>query len=99
METVFPSVYVMDVPNTFNTVIYATVQPTSAENLFANLVQLDQRGDVHPLLLEAMQLAVLNMQPTPEAGTVFTDDLAPVEWITNDMVLRFILFGDKEVLQ
>jgi len=27
---------------------------------------------------------------------VFTDDHAPVEWITNDMVLRFLLFGEME---
>ena len=99
MKAVFPSVYVMDVPNTFNTIIYATVQPTALENLYANLVQLSQQEGTHPLLLEAMQLAVLNMQPTPEPGAVFTDDLAPIEWITNNMVLRFILFGDKEILQ
>jgi spermidine synthase len=99
MKAVFPSVYVMDVPNTFNTIIYATVQPTALENLYANLVHLSQQEDTHPLLLEAMQLAALNMQPVPEGGTVFTDDLAPIEWITNNMVLRFVLFGDKEVLQ
>ncbi len=34
---VFPSVYVMDVPGTFNSVLYATVQPTDLANLDANL--------------------------------------------------------------
>lgn len=99
MRTLFPSVYVMDVPGTFNSVVYATRQPTSVENLYANLVYLSGRGDVHPLLLEASRLAALNMQPTPATTTVFTDDLAPIEWITNNMILRFILFGDMEVLQ
>jgi spermidine synthase len=99
MKTVFPSVYVMDVPGTFNSIVYATAKPTSLENLYLNLVQLSQQEGVHPLLLEAVQLAVLNMQPTPESETVFTDDLAPIEWITNNMVLKFILFGDKEMLQ
>jgi spermidine synthase len=99
MKTVFPSVYVMDVPGTFNSIVYATAKPTSLDNLYANLVQLSQQEGVHPLLLEAVQLAVLNMQPTPESETVFTDDLAPIEWITNNMVLKFILFGDKEMLQ
>ena len=37
-----------------------------------------------------------NLQPTPAGGMVFTDDLAPIEWITNDMVLRFILGGGVE---
>jgi hypothetical protein len=44
-------------------------------------------------------VTALNLQPMPEASTVFTDDLAPIEWITNNMVLRFMLYGDMEVLQ
>jgi len=51
------------------------------------------------LLIESARLAALNMQPTPAATAVFTDDLAPIEWITNKMILRFVLFGDMEVLQ
>ena len=34
--SVFPSVHVVDVPGTFNTIIYATVQPTVDENLILN---------------------------------------------------------------
>ncbi len=30
---------------------------------------------------------------------VFTDDHAPIEWIVNDMVIRFILEGGTEYLQ
>jgi hypothetical protein len=29
---------------------------------------------------------------------VYTDDRAPIEWITNDMVLSYVLFGDMESL-
>jgi len=96
---VFPSIYVMDVPDTFNSIIYATMQPTSVENFYINLFELSDRADVHPLLNEALQVTAFNLQSTPESTTVFTDDLAPVEWITNNMVLRFMLFGDMEVLQ
>jgi hypothetical protein len=96
---VFPSVYVMDVPDTFNSIIYATMQPTTADNLYINLFDLSDRADVHPLLIESLQITALNLQPTPESTTVFTDDLAPIEWITNNMVLRFMLFGDMEILQ
>jgi len=99
LKQVFPSVYVMDVPETFNSIIYATQQPTSVENLYLNLFELSESQNVHPLLIEALQITVLNLQPTPESSTVFTDDLAPIEWITNNMVLRFMLFGDMEVLQ
>ena len=96
---VFPSVYVMDVPDTFNSIIFATQQPTSADNLYINLFELSERGDVHPLLIESLQVSALNLQPLPEPSTIFTDDLAPIEWITNNMVLRFMLYGDMEVLQ
>ena len=99
LQQVFPSVYVMDVPDTFNSIIFATQQPTSAENLYVNLFELSQLGDVHPLLIESLQVSALNLQPLPAPGTVFTDDLAPIEWITNNMVLRFMLYGDMEVLQ
>jgi spermidine synthase len=99
LQKVFPSVYVMDVPETFNSIIYATTQPTTADNLYLNFIGLADRADVHPLLIDALQTTVLNQQPLPESTNIFTDDLAPVEWITNNMVLRFILFGDMEILQ
>ena len=95
----FPSIYVIDIPGTFNSIIYATMQPTSVENLYQNLLQLSDQQDVHPLLIEAMKVTAANLQPTSESTIVFTDDLAPIEWITNSMVLRFMLFGDMEILQ
>ena len=99
LQDVFPSVYVMDVPDTFNSIVFATKQPTATDNLFINLFALSEQGDVHPLLLESLQVSALNLQPLPERSIVFTDDLAPIEWITNNMVLQFMLFGDMEILQ
>ncbi|RPJ51638.1 MAG: spermine synthase [Chloroflexi bacterium] len=96
---VFPSVYVMDVPETFNSIIYATVQPTDFSNLDANLAFLNSRGGTPPLLLEPVQTALANIQPAPPQGQVFTDDLAPIEWITNAIVVDFFLSGDVETLQ
>jgi spermidine synthase len=99
IQTVFPSVYVMDVPETFNSIIYATVQSTEITNLYDNLLYLYTRQDVHPLLIEAIERMIKNQQPLPKSQVVDTDDLAPVEWITNSMVLNYILFGDMEVLK
>ena len=99
MSTVYPSIYVMDIPETFNSIVYATAQPTTIDNLYGNLVYLSSRGDVHPLLIQALELAAIHQQPTPESTTVYTDDLAPIEWITNNMVLKFVFFGDLEELQ
>jgi hypothetical protein len=39
------------------------------------------------------------LQPTPGVDVVYTDDWAPIEWITNNMVLNFVLFGEMEDLQ
>lgn len=95
---VFPSVHVMDLPDTFNSIVYATVRPTDPANLRANLATLTARH-AHPLLLQSVQAALDNLKPTPTSGQVFTDDLAPIEWITNSMVLDFFLSGDAEKMQ
>lgn len=99
IRTVFPSVYVMDVPGSFNSIIYATRQPTQIENLYGNLASLYGRPEVHPLLVHSLERVVTNLQPTPASGTVYTDDWSPIEWITNRMVLSYVLFGDLENIQ
>jgi spermidine synthase len=98
LQTVFPSVYVMDLPESFNSIIYATAQPTELSNLATNYDLLVQQGNAHPLLLEVVQKAIQNQQPLPQGGMVFTDDKAPIEWITNNMVLKFVLSGEVETL-
>ncbi len=97
--TLFPSVYVMDVPDTFNSIIYATRKPTQPEHLSDNLAILESRPDVHPLLKESIRTAVSHLQDLPEHSQVFTDDLAPIEWITNNMILEFMIAGGMEDLQ
>jgi spermidine synthase len=99
IRTVFPSVYVMDVPDTFNSIIYATVQPTTIDNLYQNYLFLKARPDTHPLLLAAIEKTIINQQPTPDSRVVYTDDWAPIEWITNNMVLNYVLFGDMEAIK
>lgn len=96
---VFPSVHVMDLPDTFNTIVYATVQPTTQANLDANLAYLANREGTHPLLLQAVTSTRANLKTTPREGTIFTDDLAPIEWITNSMVFNFFVSGEAEELQ
>lgn len=90
---VFPSVHVVDVPDTFNSVIFATVKQTGDANLLENLRMLNAAENTHPLLLDALTVAAVNAKPTPQGGVIFTDDLAPVERIANSIVLRFVLQG------
>jgi len=95
IQTVFPSVYVMDLPYSYNSMIYATVQSTQAENLIQNYQALLQQPEPSSTLLHALERAIANLRPVPAGGVVFTDDKAPVEWITNNMVLEYVLGGGE----
>jgi hypothetical protein len=99
MGTVFPSIYTVDIPGSLNTMIFATKQKTQPENFAANLVTLSQDPTVHPLLIATMQTTFANLKSGYEQTTVFTDDRAPIEWIVNNMVAKFILSGGTQYLQ
>lgn len=97
--TQFPSIHVMDIPNTFNSVLYATKQKTSNTYLAENLAKIMQDKNTPELLVSAAQVAFLNLQEPPSGGTVYTDDRSPVEWVTNSLVLNFIFEGGVETIQ
>jgi spermidine synthase len=108
ISTVFPSVYVVDIPSTFNSIVYATVQPTTVENLYANWLYLKARAGTQPLLLNAIEVAIAYQQiikpceelnPSQGCEVVYTDDLAPVEWVTNSMILNFVMTGEMNELR
>jgi len=99
LASVFPSIHVMDIPGSLNSMIYATVQETSRADFEANLRRLTGLPEVHPLLLQTMTSALIHMQPAYETTVVFTDDLAPIEWLTNNLVINFFLHGDVEGLK
>ncbi len=99
LGAIFPSIYVMDIPNTFNSIIYATLQSTNASNLSSNLISLSQNEKTQPLLLGSMSLTWINLQPAPQRTIVFTDDLSPIEWMTNNLILEFILRGEMNTMQ
>jgi hypothetical protein len=46
-----------------------------------------------------MNVTFANLKSGYETTTVFTDDHAPIEWIVNDMVIRFIIEGGTRYLQ
>ncbi|MFA7407342.1 MAG: fused MFS/spermidine synthase [Anaerolineaceae bacterium] len=98
IKQIFPTVFVMDVPDSLNTILFATKQPGSWENLYENY-NLLLGSDIHHLLLEAMTETIISKQPEPEVTRVFTDDLAPIEWVTNKIVIDFFLEGNWEDLR
>jgi predicted membrane-bound spermidine synthase len=93
MNSVFPSVYVLDVPDygspLGNSLIIATKQPTRLENFEHNVAQLE-----HPLLqrvaARALNSGVRDFEST---GVVFTDDKAPVEQVIHQLIVRYMVGG------
>lgn len=98
IRTVLPNVFVMDIPDSFNSILFAAREETSWDNLFANYTHLFTT-DVDPLLLEAMAVTLTFQQPAPEMTRVYTDDRTPIEWVTNKIVLDFIIIGGLGDLQ
>ena len=94
---VFPSVHAMDVPQSFNTILVATVQETTPFNLSANLAELPT--DAPPLLRQTLELAVNRLVPIHASDMVFTDDRAPVESLVDSLVINFLLEGGAEQLR
>ncbi len=88
---IFPSAHVIDVPNSFNTVVVATVQPTEVGNLLLNLPNLAGDEFLHPTALSA----IANLRPTEPGAIVFTDDRAAIELMTNQLVFDYILRGNR----
>jgi predicted membrane-bound spermidine synthase len=99
IAAVFPSIHIMDIPNTLNSIVYASKQPTRADDLMRNYEALTARGDTHPLLLTAIGATIVNLQPGYETAQVFTDDKAPIEWLTDTLVINFLLRGNVQTLQ
>jgi predicted membrane-bound spermidine synthase len=95
MATVFPNIYVLDVPDygssLGNSLVIATKQPTQLENFARNTAQLE-----HPLLRlvadRALSARIWELQPGDD-DLIFTDDKAPVEQVIHELIVRYLLGG------
>ncbi|MCH8337297.1 MAG: fused MFS/spermidine synthase [Chloroflexi bacterium] len=92
IQVVLPSVHLVDVPGSFNSILYATRKPTLATNLVGNLLALEDSG-APPELLQVLNRAIANIRTPPKTDIVFTDDRAPVERLINSIVFQFVLGG------
>ena len=87
MSQVFPSVYVLNVPGTFNTEIMATTQTTSLHTFQSNLSRVPQNSVIAQVANEVLPVAT---QGHADGGIVFTDDRAPIEQLTDQLLLNYI---------
>lgn len=98
IEQVFPETFVMDITNSFNTILFAPKQTGSWDDFMMNYRELYD-SQAAPLLLEAMGMTYMNRQPSIQRTQVYTDDRAPIELLTNKIVVDFILSGGTKELQ
>jgi spermidine synthase len=86
LSQVFPSVYVFLVPGTFNAEIMATKRPTSLATFRQNLSALSPASLLGQVAQEILPQASVGRA---DGGVVFTDDRAPVEQLTDDLLISY----------
>ncbi len=87
MSQVFPSVYVFNVPGTFNTEIMGTMNRTSIDTFRSNLASIPPTTVMGQVANEVVPVVT---QGHPDGGLVFSDDRAPIEQITDQLLLNYI---------
>jgi spermidine synthase len=83
MSQVFPTIYEINVPGALNTVLMATMTPTSTSAFQANLARLAPTTTLGQV---AQKVIPIVSQGHSNDGIVFTDDRAPVEPLTDQLI-------------
>ncbi len=87
MAASYDNVFLVDVPSYTNTMIFGTTEPVTLADAQANL-QVSHGGLFDQVASSA--LTVGHLRASSYHGQVFTDDLAPVERIIDQIILGFI---------
>ena len=88
MKLVHPHVFVIDIPSAINSIVVGTDERGSLQAFQDNLAQIE-----HPTLSEVAAVARANVREyneRPQGTPVFTDDLAPVEQVIDQILLGYI---------
>lgn len=85
MAAVFPNVYIIDVERFTNSMVIATKQPTDIANFAANIARIPEESLIRQV--GDIALATGNIREWTGHDRVFTDDLAPVELVVDQIIL------------
>ena len=90
MAAVFPSVLLLDDPNYANTVVYASTEPVTVDDVTRNLhlVTATLATDAAASALDKGKLRM-----SPYHGQVYTDDLAPIEQLIDQIIFSYLSGG------
>ncbi len=87
MAAVYTNVFLVDVPAFNNTLVYGTMEPVTMADVEHNL------GLVNAPLAQDVARSVLNegrLRVSPYHDQVFTDDLAPVERLIDEIIFSYV---------
>ena len=86
MAAVYPTVFLVDVPQFANTLIYGTMEPVSLTDVEHNLSLINE-----PVARDVAQSVVDDgrLRVSPYHDQVFTDDLAPVERLIDEIIFNY----------
>jgi spermidine synthase len=87
MASVYPSVFLVDVPAFANTLVYASTEPTTLADVQHNL------GLINEPLAQTVAASAANegkLRVSPYHSQVFTDDLAPVERLIDQIIFSYV---------
>ena len=87
MAAVYSNVYLIDDPNFSNTLVFGTTEPVSIQDVEHNL------GLVSAPLADVAAQGTLSggwLHASPYHGQVFTDDLAPVERLIDEIIFSYV---------
>lgn len=82
MRSVFPTVYSYPA-GSFNQMLVATASPTSSAGLSERIAFMP------PGVSELAGEALAGLRVIEPGGTILTDDRAPVEWLTDQMIISY----------
>jgi spermidine synthase len=90
MAAVFPCVFLIDDPNYTNTVVYASTDRIAVSDVTHNLGLVTA-----PLASDAASSALREgkLRVSPYHGQVYTDDLAPIEQLIDEIIFSYLSGG------
>ena len=86
IQSVFPTVYTADVPNTTNRELFASMSPDIKNNLDMNLALSSQNDEFTEMMAQVSD----GLVKQPGGSYILTDDKAPVELLGIRVIDRLI---------
>jgi spermidine synthase len=90
MAAVYPNVFLVDVPAFNNTLVYGTTVPTTLQDVEQNLGLV---GEPYAQVVARDVINERRLRVSAYHGQVFTDDLAPVERLIDEIIFGYVTSG------